>query len=139
MPFKPSGAVNAQLSPTSSPTRTNYYYLHSKKGSKLLTPSNEQLIPRPKTTEYNDKFIEWELPDKKSMSPPKQRTSLMNSFDVAQVASSWESEQHRSFNNLTNALEGRTHRTSGKPAKDPRLPVSSFAWDNPVYEKRGGN
>ena len=126
--FVPASAATKEATSTLSPARDKYWYGSPNHGSpKEGFPARN--LPRNRTSEYNEKFVEWELPDRRSASPEPRRTSL-NNFMVDMNASNWKSEQKQSFTNKTSERQAEKERAAGVSTRGDgnKLPAS-FAWN----------
>jgi hypothetical protein len=76
-------------------------------------------------TEYDEKFVEWELPEHATKSKQHVPTSF---YDTDMETFNWQSEQKRSFVKK-NAYQGEDERGIAGVARAPAEDIpASFAW-----------
>ena len=127
-PFIPSSNANKEVTSTLSPARNKYWYGSPSAGSDEGFPTRNH--PRSRTSEYNEKFVEWELPDKRSHSPPDRKFTSLNNFMVDMNVASWQSEQKSNFTNKNSASELDASKVAGISTKgDTNKYPTSFAWN----------
>lgn len=104
LPFRPSGALEPdRASPTTTPQRSKNWYSQSQEAGdrdvvRGTMPIEEyQPAIRPTSTEYNERFVQYDVSQRQKASPQRPSISNLHSYAVAMNAADWQSESKRNF------------------------------------------
>ena len=125
-------AVAAPFVPASMPgsdmhwRKTAQRKSKGEKLSKSQTKSGSQPRLKNRTSEYDENFVEWELPEHME-SPINRRNAPTSFYERDMNAFDWKSEQQRSF--MPKDQESRDGRTAGMSHTTNSNAPASFAWE----------
>lgn len=127
--FIPASGATKEVTSTLSPSRNKYWYGSPSQDSPTHEGFPARNLPRNRTSEYNEKFVEWDLPSRRSVSPEPRLTSL-NNFMVDMNAANWKSEQKLHFTDKITEQQVNKDRVAGVSTRgDANKYPTSFAWN----------
>ena len=134
---RPCGVINARKSKSGVPfipsaTAASGEKLSTRKpkkvsnAGKMINPGNKNRPKMSGKTEYDEKFVEWELPEHAVKQQGKQYAPT-GFYETDMAAFDWESEQKRSFAKK-NASQHADDRVAGVARGAVEDIPTSFAW-----------
>ena len=135
---KPSTAVPATLGsspfiPSSAPGSDQPWKKSASRKAKTrmsnkINPQKENIKPRP-NTEYDDKFVEYDLNAHEKLIPYDRKHALTGFYETDMMVSDWKSEQKHSYNKKDNHSNSNNNIAGiSNPAHENI--AESFIWAN---------
>jgi hypothetical protein len=131
--FIPSSAVmHNPLSPNTPDARHRYWYGEDNENGDYNAFFDSDAAPAPaprvRSSEYDEKFVAWKVPEHRSPSPEARLTSF-NSFQVDANVANWKSESKASFQPAGGVGPGDESLVAGVVTKNMNKYPTSFAWN----------
>ncbi len=111
LPFRPSGPKQEHVSPSQSPVRSKYWYGNSNQ-------NQVKKVPQPQSTEYNERFVEWDGHKPHKSSPPRPSIANLHSFAVANNTANWRSENRENYSSRPTVDPAVFHHPAGRSSQD---------------------